>query len=166
VPKFDVWTNQPIRLFHGTTKRYAELVTKKVDHTRGRARTDFGTGFYTTTWFDQARSWSIGIATGVPGETPAVVCFEVDRLALSDLEALYFVRGASDAEDYWALVNHCRRGGFHHSSSIWYDVVVGPVAALPWRKRKTHFDFDQISFHSPQAASILDISTKVIIDVN
>ncbi|MBA3858304.1 MAG: hypothetical protein C0507_15475 [Cyanobacteria bacterium PR.3.49] len=167
MPKFDPWSNQPIRLFHGTTRTNAERVYKQIDHACGRMRTDFGRGFYTTTWFDQAKSWAINVSNGLRGEKPAVIYFDVDRLELSLLDSLFFVRGASDAEDYWALVNHCRlAGGCHHSTKKWYDVVVGPVTALAWRKRKTHSGFDQISFHSTKAAAILDKSKKSIIDVN
>jgi hypothetical protein len=166
VPKFDKWSNQPVRLFHGTTRVSAEQIYQQVDPFRGRKKTDFGCGFYTTSWFEQARDWAIFLSTTTPGGSPAVITFEVDRLAFSVLETLCFVRGAVDAHDYWALVNHCRKGGCHYASNNWYDIVVGPVAAFPWRRRKTHLDYDQISFHSPKATAILDSSQKEIVDVN
>ncbi len=164
--KFNSWSNQPIRLFHGTTKTDAINVYRQIDPWKGRTRTDFGTGFYTTSWYEQAKTWAIFVASLLPGESPAVVAFDVDRLDLSVLESLSFVRGCRDAHDYWSLVNHCRLGGCHFPDSCWYDIVVGPVAAWPWTRRKSHLDFDQISFHSLKATSVLDGSRKEIIDVN
>jgi hypothetical protein len=58
----------------------------------------------------------------------------------------------------WSLVCYCRTGGVAHGripKGGWYDIVVGPVAAS-WRKRLSIQDADQVSFHTPAAASLLD----------
>jgi hypothetical protein len=44
----------------------------------------------------------------------------------------------------------------------WYDVVIGPVAAS-WRTRLTIYDADQISFHTPGAAALLNASNPRIL---
>lgn len=160
---FSSWSNQTLRLYHGTTRSRAEAIVIQIDPGKGRSHTDFGTGFYTTSWLPQAISWAKIVATTAHDDA-VVVAFDVDRLQLSNLASLYFVRGARDAHDFWSLVNHCRSGGCHYSGTSWYDVVVGPVAAS-WSGRRIHHKYDQISFHSKIATRILDVSTKEIIDV-
>jgi hypothetical protein len=39
--------------------------------------------------------------------------------------------------------------------SDWYDLVVGPVAAV-WRTRLTITNSDQFSFHTPAGGSVLN----------
>jgi hypothetical protein len=44
------WPPGPLALYHGTLDTSAtQILTKGVNHRLGRAYTDFGTGFYTTT---------------------------------------------------------------------------------------------------------------------
>lgn len=52
------WTNQDLPLYHGTLDRYVSSILSGVDVTKGRAHTDFGKGFYTTTVERQARAWA------------------------------------------------------------------------------------------------------------
>lgn len=88
----------------------------------------------------------------------------MSRDQLAPLESLWFVRWLTNADDYWSLVFHCRRGGSNHQrgaiNSGWYDVVIGPVAG-PWFLRRTIFGYDQLSFHTDRAAKVLDASNKV-----
>lgn len=92
-------------------------------------------------------------------DKPAPDLFDVNRNDLSGLDGLWFLRGSFDAEDFWSLVFHCRTGGSHQRETpqVWYDIVGGPVAAS-WRQRLTLHDVDQVSFHTPRAATLLDRS--------
>jgi hypothetical protein len=160
------WTNQRLILFHGTLSVHAAtIVSSGVNVTLGRPYTDFGQGFYTTTVEQQARSWAWQLSLRRRGTFPAVVRFDVDRDQLASLQSLWFVRGSFNADDYWSLVFHCRRGGAAHGRAVnngWYDIVVGPVAAS-WRTRLTIHDADQISFHTPPAAALLDASNPTVL---
>lgn len=125
--------------------------------TRGNPRTDFGCGFYATTLLSQAREWAIEI--GLDRNEPyAIVQLTLDRIALGSLLSLAFVRGETDAVDFWSFVTHCRKGKRRAPiSDKDYDVVYGPVARF-WggpRKSVVHRDYDQISFHGEAAQRVL-----------
>jgi hypothetical protein len=99
------------------------------------------------------------------GSPPRVIRLTLDRDDLARLEALWFVRGAVDAEDYWSFVHHCRTMGTHHGrvrKRGWYDVVVGPVSNK-WRDRVAFPDADQISFHTPRSEKLLNAAMKAVI---
>ncbi|HEX8904226.1 MAG TPA: DUF3990 domain-containing protein [Longimicrobiaceae bacterium] len=152
------WTNQSIRLYHGTIAPNAPAMWRSgVKIEQGRVGTDFGPGFYTTTIERQARSWAWQLANR--RRSAAVILYaDLDREALAGLDSLAFVRGDFDAEDYWSLVTHCRSGGMDHArsgSSGFYDMVTGPVA-LAWRQRALFAGADQISFHTPAAEAVLN----------
>lgn len=159
------WANQPVRLYHGTLHVHARnILAGGVQVTLGRRNTDFGRGFYTTTVARQAQSWAHQAARRTAGALAAVVGFDVDRDALASLQALSFVRGSFDADDFWSFVAHCRSGAGDHARGGrdgWYDVVAGPVASS-WRQRLLHADVDQISFHTSAAAKLLDNSNPVV----
>ena len=154
------WTNQPLTLYHGTVDTYVNSILGGVKVSQGRAYTDFGRGFYTTTVERQALSWAWQLSQRLPGTLPAVIRFDVKRDDLAHLECLWFVRGSFDADDFWSLVSHCRTRGSHHNrttSQGWFDVVIGPVAAS-WRQRLTIYDADQVSFHTDLGANLLSNS--------
>src|SRR5260370_40727606 len=82
------WKNQDLILYHGTIDRYvSSIVNDGVDISLGRARTDFGKAFYTTTLLRQARSWAWQLSVWNPGTKPAVIRFDVGRDELADLQA-------------------------------------------------------------------------------
>jgi hypothetical protein len=156
------WTNQNVLLYHGTLDVHVASIRAGVNPALGRAATDFGRGFYTTTVERQARSWAFGLSRRRAGTRPAVVRFDVPRDDLAGLESIWFVRGSPDAEDFWSLVVYCRTGGVAHArakAAGWYDVAVGPIAAA-WKRRLLKADADQISFHTTAAAKVLDLSRK------
>jgi len=162
------WTNQPIVLYHGTIRRFAESIVRDgVDVTHGGLRRDFGKGFYTTTLLSQAREWAIEIGLD-RGEPYAVVQLTLDRIALGSLRTLAFVRGELDAVDYWSFVAHCRMG--KRRAPVLnkdYDVVYGPVAKF-WggpRKSVVHRDYDQISFHGDAAQRVLRDSDQCKVEI-
>jgi hypothetical protein len=158
VPGPSNWQNQELTLYHGTLDRHVQSILKGVQINQGRASTDLGQGFYTTTLLRQAWSWAWQLSQRQGGQ-PAVVWFQVDRDALADLDSIWFVRGNFDADDFWSLVWHCRRGSPNHGRPGWYDVAIGPVASS-WRQRQTIYDADQVSFHTQKAADLLDNSRK------
>jgi hypothetical protein len=86
----------------------------------------------------------------------------VSRNDLASLECLFFVRGDANAFDYWAFVQYCRTTAGDHNRALtgWYDIVVGPITGT-WKRQTIIKDADQVSFHTNQAASVLDNSPKV-----
>lgn len=154
------WANPHLILYHGTVDTEAQSILNGVQINRGRANTDFGRGFYTTTVERQALAWGWALSLRRPGTQPAVIRFDVNRNDLSQFECLSFVRGSFDADDFWSLIFHCRSRGANHNRRgphIWYDFVVGPVAAS-WRQRLAFYDTDQINFHTATVANLLDFS--------
>ncbi len=57
IPKWPT-INTHVVLYHGCTRLNALRIQGGVNPAVGRAATDFGTGFYTTTRLDQARDWA------------------------------------------------------------------------------------------------------------
>ena len=166
------WSNRDIHLYHGTLGQYADHIIQYgvlAPSATPLVATDvdFGAGFYTTTLKRQAEAWAYvrvaGPPVGVPPD-PGVIEFTVSRDDLARLDCLWFVRGDFDAEDFWSLVFHCRGGGFAHSrptstKSRWYDVIVGPMAAF-WRQRVALQGYDQVSFHTGDAVSVLNLAQR------
>jgi hypothetical protein len=156
-----IWTNRDIFLYHGTVDTYVPALTSKaVQVAVGKAGTDFGPGFYTTTVKRQAQMWAAQISAARSGTTPAVIEFIISRDYLAPLQTLAFARGDFDAEDFWSLIHHCRLGATDHGRSVsprYYDVVYGPVAAF-WNQRMIVADADQISFHTAAAEAVLNMN--------
>jgi hypothetical protein len=160
------WTNPRVTLYHGTVQAFTPSLQAGIDPGQGRRRTDFGQGFYTTTWLEQAqlRAWQLSLRRG---GTPVVLRFDVDREAIATLDCLWFVRGSLAVTDFWSFVHHCRDGGATHGRTTndgWYDVVAGPLVAS-WKQRLVVADADQISFHTPRAARGLDASRAQVLPV-
>jgi hypothetical protein len=156
-----LWSNQDIVLYHGTVDTYVSaLTTGAVRVSSGKAGTDFGPGFYTTTVQRQARMWAAQLSAARPGTAPAVVQFTLARNSLAALQTLAFARGDFDADDFWSLIHHCRLGASGHGRagySPYYDLVYGPVAAF-WNQRMIVADADQISFHTAAAEAVLNLT--------
>jgi hypothetical protein len=158
------WTNQDVRLYHGTTDQHAAaILSGPVKCSLGRPYRDFGPGFYTTTLLTQAHTWAAEVALTIPGATPAVIELTVAREDLAQLDTLAFVRGDFSADDFWSFVHYCRVGATDHgrggTRGPYYDVVYGPVAAF-WNQRSTISGADQISFHTPAADLLLNRSPR------
>ena len=153
------WNNQKLVLYHGTIDSEAAGIVTQVDISKGRKYTDFGRGFYTTTILRQAKSWAWTRSQRKPGSKPAVVCLEIERDALAELQSLWFVCGSFDSDDFWSLIFHCRSGKGPHGRTAHtipeYDVVIGP-AASSWKQRLAIHDADQVSFHTPAAEKLLN----------
>lgn len=162
------WTNQDLVLYHGTLLIYAQdIFHHGVRLEVQQPRTDFGLGFYTSTNREQAVKF---IRRRRFGLSPvALVEFRVERERLASLNILSFVLGSPAALDFWSFVQHCRSPhssshGRNAGTSSYYDVVVGPVAKN-WGTCTSHFGFDQVSFHTPDAVNLLNTpgSRRIII---
>src|ERR1035441_5609605 len=82
---YPTWNNPRIELYHGTNEAFAlDVKNIGVDTSVGRPNTDFGTGFYTTTYLLQAQEWAEDVVRR-RGGVPAVVKLTVDRLALRSM---------------------------------------------------------------------------------
>lgn len=159
------WSNQPLRLFHGTTGVHADSVLRGIDSKKFVTARDFGPGFYTTTNLEQAWEWANDKAdrehatAKVTIAEAAVVEFAIERDDLALLEALWF---ALPNSDYWDLVRSCRSPRsvtplHQRKAGRPYDVVIGPVASRWFREPyAAHTDLDQISFHTTAAFRLLD----------
>jgi hypothetical protein len=156
------WTDQDIVLYHGTLDVNVASILNAVDLAQCRHLTDFGRGFYTTTNRQQAQRWAIGLELQSSTGVAAVVQFTLERNDLAALDCLFFVRGGPNAIDFWSFVQYCRTTTADHNRAHtqWYDIVVGPVTGS-WKKQTVIPDGDQISFHTPRAAAVLDGSQKV-----
>ncbi|MGH6837841.1 MAG: hypothetical protein ACREDT_03400 [Methylocella sp.] len=101
------WNNDDLVLYHGCTEQSLRgsnpngIVTGALPHCInlrfGGQRTEFGRGFYATSWIDQAKSWANLQAKKLSAEsqgkaTPkaVVLCFDVSRDKLAALEVLVF----------------------------------------------------------------------------
>jgi Protein of unknown function (DUF3990) len=148
------WDNPRVELFHGTIQPFAtSIAVDGIDINRGQPGSDFGPGFYTTTWRSQAEVWAQIVAAEKAME-PAVVRVTLDRHTLRLFKHLAFIRGDTTAVDYWSFVYHCRyRVGAAPITGDVYDVVYGPFA-VPLGDRVVP-GWDQISFHGPTAQKLL-----------
>jgi hypothetical protein len=162
------WTNQEIVLYHGTLLQHATKIAQHgVDTSFGAPNRDFGRGFYTTTWLDQAQDWAESRASE-ENFASVIVRLTLGRLELRRLNSLAFVRGARGAQDFWSFVSHCRqKNQGARATHQYYDVVYGPVAK-DWkgpRTAKVFRDFDQISFHGIDAQNLLRDPHKCKVEI-
>ena len=153
------WDGERVTLYHGTLDRHAPSVLAEVDLRFARTRQDFGRGFYTTTLLRQAILWANRLARNSRVPTrPAIVAFDVSLDDLARLDTLAFARGDFEADRFWSLVWRCRQSPTDHgrvSNDGWYDVVVGPVAS-DWAQRLSMPAYEQLSFHTERAVSLLN----------
>jgi len=149
-------------LYHGTLDVHVASVLRGVDVRRGNLLKDFGRGFYTTSNRVKALRWAEDLVDDPQQDLPAVIEFTVSRDEISWLDCLFFVRSDPDAVDYWTFVKTCRTVKGDHRRRMkagWFDVVAGPVSGS-CQDQTVILDTDQISFHTPKAAALLDRSGK------
>lgn len=149
------WSNPPLVVYHGTLDSHLSSIIAGIKLSVGDEDSDFGQGFYTTTSLDQAKCFAKHVLRRSKDKSgrPAVIEFTLDRNALAQLQSLWFVLCT---DDYWTLVESCRRLGMtNRSPGNCYDIVVGPVAKS-YRMRSTYPTYDQISFHTDTAVALLN----------
>ena len=151
-------------LYHGST-----MTVRKPTISRGRAKTDFGKGFYTTTSREQAEKWArIKRDRAGDGARAVISIFEIDEAILKNPS--YNTRHFDGATVEWLdFVVDNRKGKIHHD----YDLIMGPVANdklyatitlfendildanAAIEQLNTHQLFDQLSFHTAKACKLL-----------
>lgn len=151
-------------LYHGST-----MAVRKPIVSRGRGKTDFGKGFYTTTSREQAEKWAQIKRDRMGDEAHAIVSvFELDDAVLNN--PAYHTRHFDGATAEWLdFVVGNRRGEVHHN----FDLIMGPVANdrlyatitlyengildanAAIEQLSTHQLFDQLSFHTTKACKLL-----------
>lgn len=151
-------------LYHGST-----MAVRKPIVSRGRGKTDFGKGFYTTTSREQAEKWAQIKRDRTGDKAHAIVSvFELDDAVLNN--PAYHTRYFDGATAEWLdFVVGNRRGEVHHN----FDLIMGPVANdklyatitlyengildanAAIEQLNTHQLFDQLSFHTTKACKLL-----------
>jgi len=106
-----------MKLYHGSL----EIVTRPEIRVPNRTL-DYGSGFYTTTSYDQALTWVKRRIEEQKSDKGFVNTYELDESALNDLRCLYFDSPTEEWVDF-VMKNRTQRGYIHD-----YDVVYGPVA--------------------------------------
>ena len=169
-----VWNNDDLVLYHGCTdlslspRRTDGIVIGSVQHginpLVGALKPDFGRGFYTTTWLDQAKSWAnsrtLQLARSNGDVRAVVIEFAIKRNDLAELECLVFT---NEKVDFFSFVKYCRQGRPIHARSqcprTMYDVVYGPVSLSSPRQTKEMVvkDSDQVSFHTNGAVAKIPV---------
>ena len=151
-------------LYHGST-----MAVRKPIVSRGRGKTDFGKGFYTTTSREQAEKWAQIKRDRMGDEAHAIVSvFELDDAVLNNptYHTMHFDGATAEWLDF--VVGN-RRGEVHHN----FDLIMGPVANdklyatitlyengildanAAIEQLNTHQLFDQLSFHTTKACKLL-----------
>ena len=159
-------------LYHGST-----MAVRKPTVSRGRANTDFGKGFYTTTSREQAEKWARIKRDREGGNARAVVSvFEIDDDILNgrSFNTMHFDGATKEWLDF--VVGN-RRGNTKHG----FDLIMGPVAndklyvtislyengvldaESAIIQLNTHRLFDQLSFHSAKACKLLTFVKSEVI---
>lgn len=152
-----------MKLYHGST-----VAVRTPNVTRGRRNTDFGKGFYTTTSFEQAARWARIKRDRMEADKAVVTEYEFDENLLYSPQ--YNVMHYNGPTEEWLnFVVSNRRNSSSHS----YDIAMGPVAndslyatITMYEKGdlsaeaavvqlRTHTLFDQLSFHTKDAARLL-----------
>lgn len=159
-----------MKLYHGST-----VTVRFPNIHKGRKSTDFGKGFYTTTSFEQAEKWARLQKNRLQVRKAVVSVYEVpDNIFDMGLSVLMF-NGATKEWLEFVVNNRNGRGRCEN------DIVTGPVANdqlfatirlyeqgvisadAAIEMLKTHKLFDQLSFHTEKAVSLLQFisSTEV-----
>jgi Protein of unknown function (DUF3990) len=165
------WQNDHLILYHGCTDDSLQpanpngiavdsLPTGIQPHA-GSPRTDFGRGFYATTWLYQARCWANHRLTVVRRRNATaravVLKFEMKRNDLANLECLVFQHWKRGS--WLPFVRYCRAGDIPHASrqlrSQPYDLVYGPVSGSS--SRLAYDECDQISFNTADATNKIPV---------
>ncbi len=106
-----------MKIYHGGL----EIV--KIPEIRKPNRTlDYGSGFYTTTSFDQAKDWVIRRIKENKVKTGYVNIYELDQNQTENLNCLIFDKPTDEWVDF--VMKNRTQKDFNHN----YDIVYGPVA--------------------------------------
>ncbi len=104
-------------LYHGSNVKVEEpriIISKRL--------LDYGTGFYLTSDYDQAKKWAIRTTSRRENGVPIISIFSVNECEIEKLKVLTF--RAADKE--W--LRYISRNRTDKSMKDEYDLVIGPVA--------------------------------------
>ena len=151
-----------MRLYHGSN-----VVVRRPSLLRGRNKTDFGRGFYTTTQKEQAEHWtSIKLDRAKTGRR-VVSVYELDDALLTNPELK--IREFHGPDESWLNFVVESRKGIKHD----FDLVFGPVAndkvftvvnlyesgvldaPAAIAELKAYKTYNQLSFHTPRVITAL-----------
>lgn len=150
-------------LYHGSTEK---VYTPEIRV--GNVRLDFGSGFYTTTSYEQAERWAKIKMRRNNCDVGYVSAYDFD---LERVKGELNIRSFDVADENWLRFIVSNRRGFADSKN--YDMCIGPVAddtiyqsirlfetgaydaEYTVKKLKTEVLHDQWSFHSERALSFL-----------
>ena len=104
-------------LYHGSN---IEVNTPKI--IVSKRLLDFGTGFYLTSDFEQAKKWAVRTTNRREEGKPIISVFEIEENALAELSVLKF----ETANKEWLCYITANRTD--KLVKDFYDIVIGPVA--------------------------------------
>lgn len=104
-------------LYHGSN-----LEVKEPKIIKSKRLLDFGTGFYLTTDYEQAKKWALRTASRREEGTPSITVFSFDENELDKLDVLTF----EGPNKEWLRYISANRTDKAAGDS--FDIVIGPVA--------------------------------------
>lgn len=104
-----------MKLFHGTNKQFSII-----DLSKSKDKRDFGKGFYTTTFYEQAEKWARNQFIRYEGDGSFVKEYEYSENKVLKIKIFPEMNA-----EWLEFVKKCRtEGGTPHD----YDIIRGPVA--------------------------------------
>ena len=105
------------KIYHGSIEDVKRPEIRHPNHSL-----DYGSGFYTTTSYEQAKRWVERKMNDKDVSVGYVNVYELDDNVLKDMKSLFFEKPTEE----W--VNFVRRNRTDREFSHDYDIVYGPVA--------------------------------------
>lgn len=106
-----------MKVYHGSLEQVTKPEMRKPNRTL-----DYGSGFYTTTSYQQAKDWVFRKMKEQTSAAGFVNVYELDEENMKTMKTLVFHEPSEEWVDF-VMLNR-RQRGFTHD----YDVVYGPVA--------------------------------------
>lgn len=106
-----------MKVYHGSLEQVTHPEMRKPNRTL-----DYGSGFYTTTSFQQAKDWVLRKMKEQAAQSVFVNVYDLDEEKMKSMNTLFFHEPTGEWVDF-VMLNR-RQRGFTHD----YDVVSGPVA--------------------------------------
>ncbi|MCQ2241233.1 DUF3990 domain-containing protein [Treponema sp.] len=104
-----------MKLFHGTNAKF-----ETIDLSKSKDKRDFGKGFYTTTFYEQAEKWAKNQNVRYGGDGSFVKEYEFSEDSTMNVKVFPEMNA-----EWLEFVKKCRtEGGTPHN----YDIIRGPVA--------------------------------------
>ena len=146
-----------MKRYHGST-----VAVKHPNFQKGRKATDFGKGFYTTTNFEQAKKWALLKQKREQAPKAIVSVFTVLHFEGATKEWLDFVvnnRKGNDEKKYNLIMGPVANDQLYATIRLYEQRIITANAAI--EMLKTHKLFNQLSFHDPDATSLLKFTEAI-----